>query len=122
MGLNRSSGSSTSKYDFERNQEKMCMCKVPAVILTSRTTTNPFRRYYCCRYHHQEMDCRFFDWIDPEMSTFQRGCVNKVRREREIAEEQIEVLQNEFKKLKCHNKRLKLIMICIIVYWAIAWM
>ncbi|KAK9049659.1 hypothetical protein SSX86_031373 [Deinandra increscens subsp. villosa] len=43
----------------------LCYCGRFAIVRTSKTDTNPGRRFYCCA--EQGSNCGFFMWFDPPM-------------------------------------------------------
>ncbi|XP_057811390.1 uncharacterized protein LOC131025606 [Salvia miltiorrhiza] len=53
--------SSTSSFSsYGSHVGVTCICKKPAKVETARTSKNPGRLFYGCRYR----ECNFFQWVD----------------------------------------------------------
>ncbi|KAL6575188.1 hypothetical protein OROMI_012473 [Orobanche minor] len=86
---NSGSSSSSSRNSIQR---KLCRHGVEADLLTSGTTVNPFRRYYCCRLRHVN-DCRYFEWMEPGMHPYQKECVRRLMTDYDLLQVENDRLQ-----------------------------
>ncbi|XP_074303774.1 uncharacterized protein LOC141638266 [Silene latifolia] len=86
-----------STSNSTRNSSKVvpnCWCGIPAAVKTSWTFQNPGRKFIACKFYNPETDmrgCRFFNWIDEDMTYWQRSVINDLLKEQKS-------LKNELKK------------------------
>nr|GEW13320.1 quinoprotein amine dehydrogenase, beta chain-like protein [Tanacetum cinerariifolium] len=60
--------SSSSTSNWIRPISTHCFCDEPVVERTSRTPTNPARRFLCCRFPSDSgRQCRFYFFLDTEL-------------------------------------------------------
>ncbi|CAA0838962.1 Unknown protein [Striga hermonthica] len=100
---NSSPTSQNSQHSASSNilVQKQCRHLEEAIVLTSMTNDNPCRRFYKCPYP-KEVDCRFFELIDPSMPDFQKKCFIKLKSQKEALEEK---LRDKVAMEKQHNDR-----------------
>ncbi|KAL3618533.1 hypothetical protein CASFOL_037615 [Castilleja foliolosa] len=88
------SSTSTEELILERSQ-RMCFCGLRVPMWTSWTDDNPSRRFIGCpNYKDSSSNCKFFAWIDPEISEGSKKSVLANRLRSEIA-----ILKEERKRL-----------------------
>ncbi|GER38665.1 pentatricopeptide repeat (PPR) superfamily protein [Striga asiatica] len=105
---NTSHTSSTNRYSsaYTPFEVRLCEHDEEAVVLTSMTPENPARRFLKCPRRKPEPPCRLFEWIDPELPSFQKGCFNKLKAEKDRLHEQL-MCKNVMEKLLSERLELK---------------
>ncbi|KAK9756584.1 hypothetical protein RND81_01G107700 [Saponaria officinalis] len=136
--MNHSSSSNSSKMVMN------CNCGIPATIKTSWTFQNPSRKFATCKFYNLESEmrgCSFFEWVDEDMTEWQRKLINQLLNENkclknqlsqhklddmetkkssEVNGKKLESICNElvigFEQVKKDNKRYKLALIFVIMF------
>ncbi|KAL3615316.1 hypothetical protein CASFOL_040977 [Castilleja foliolosa] len=119
--------SSSSREEFVERSKRTCFCGLRAPMWTAWTDDNPGRRFIGCpNYKDSSSNCKFFSWVDPEISEGSKKSVlaNRLRseismlkeeRKRLVAESlvlkqkcnKIEKLKAKVEALKCDKHQLK---------------
>ncbi|KAL2898770.1 DNA topoisomerase 3-alpha [Bienertia sinuspersici] len=92
----------------ERRQIK-CYCGLPIGRRTSWTDRNPGRKFMCCKFYEPETEwrgCNFFNWIDEDMTEWQRNVIDKLVLEMKLVEAQLDAAHNEVKELQSQRSLL----------------
>ncbi|XP_021776310.1 uncharacterized protein LOC110740120 [Chenopodium quinoa] len=87
-----------------------CGCGVPIARLKSWTHENPARRFEACKFYNPETNqrgCKFFRWVDEDMTNWQRDTINQLVTEKQLMKGEVSVLQTRLCCLETENKRLK---------------
>ncbi|XP_042752055.1 uncharacterized protein At4g04775-like [Lactuca sativa] len=78
----------------------LCKCNEEASIFTSWTAKNPGRRFYGCpNYKDESMNCKYFTWIDDELT---------IQRYKDLLfnmNHDMKGMEDEIKKLKLKLKK-----------------
>ncbi|KAK9757510.1 hypothetical protein RND81_01G167200 [Saponaria officinalis] len=74
------------------NQGVRCHCGILAVQKTSWTTQNPGRRFVACKLYNPETKmcgCRFFKWIDEDITEWQTKLINELLNENKCSKSEV---------------------------------
>ncbi|KAL8487740.1 hypothetical protein ACS0TY_024171 [Phlomoides rotata] len=74
---------------YNNGAAKLCGHGVEAIRFTSMTDDNPCRRFWRCRFYKKDNDCKYFEWIDPELPPFQRCCFVNLKCEKSDLHDQL---------------------------------
>ncbi|XP_021726329.1 uncharacterized protein At4g04775-like [Chenopodium quinoa] len=87
-----------------------CWCGIPIARLKSWTHENPARRFEACKFYNPETNqrgCKFFRWVDEDMTNWQRDAINQLITEKQLMKAEVNVLQTRLCCSETENKRLK---------------
>ncbi|KAK9716630.1 hypothetical protein RND81_06G246600 [Saponaria officinalis] len=66
------------------SQRLKCNCGCPVAFRTSWTFQNPGRRFVACKFYDADTGmrgCRYFKWLDEDMTEWQRQLINQLSSE-----------------------------------------
>ncbi|XP_010667071.1 uncharacterized protein LOC104884170 [Beta vulgaris subsp. vulgaris] len=80
-----------------------CSCGVPIAKVRSWTKDNPGRWFLACKFYHPETGhrgCKFFRWVNDEMTEWQRIVINDLVDEKKFLLDELKVVKQEMALLK----------------------
>ncbi|XP_050203381.1 uncharacterized protein LOC126653517 [Mercurialis annua] len=101
--------SEATSSEFNSIPHKRCLHDLVASVYTAYTKGNPGRRFYRCKLREYD-DCKFFEWIDPEVTGREKKVINKIFEKRDELEEALKLKTETEAKLRCevHSSGLRL--------------
>ncbi|XP_052625947.1 uncharacterized protein At4g04775-like [Lactuca sativa] len=112
MSSSSSIKSIRSRRIVRNGEVELCKCNEEAPMFTSWTAKNPGRRFYGCpNYKDESMNCKYFMWIDDELTTQRyKDLLFNMHHDMKGMEDEIKELKLKLKKkpcLECEERRVK---------------
>ncbi|KAK7276028.1 hypothetical protein RIF29_17159 [Crotalaria pallida] len=101
-----------------------CRRKSKAVVYTSKTSKNPYRTFYGCRYYKEgKTHCKYFKWvdehIDERLAELEEGKQN-LEMDTKVIEVMMKDMQEKMKEIMGWKKKMKVMIGFMIVIVIIA--